>query len=366
MGLRCILRGQTRNSWCIGRARNIQHGHGTTRNWSTWNPDDFETQFLRNRFGEFAKELHKVRGLIHPCLMWQSRGDIEHGKNHQHLESEAPLQSILIGPDSPKQEEDLFMLYLTRALTDSVLTSSKNIRSEPGLTVSLAADAAKWNRSLREWRKTRCRSLHSDPVAVVITSGRRQIDFTQPFFQEWFENPETSEFRPLLLAPDSMTGSISAEYHLQSGNKALVTSDADHLASEEERTRKRCLRERRLEIVGSKLLNSPDAGPVHGFNAACAYLKKQGYQTTSIEAGLSTCGHLYRPGGRMVDYLFLSRYGGPSPSPSVVGKTFVSPGYLSRCGFRSCGGYNALSVDGSLWAFDILRLDEKAMETYQV
>ena len=163
-----------------------------------------------------------------------------------------------------------------------------------------------------------------------------------------------------------MTRNVCEQYHAQMGYKAIITSDSDLKnldATDRHETRRRCLEEKTLEIVGSKLLDASDAGPSHGLNAARSFLQRNQYQTTSIEAGLSTCGHLYGRGGSDVDYLFLSRFAGPSPSPSAIGKTFVSPAYLSRSGFRRCAGHK--SMDASLetfnaltdhfWAFDILR-----------
>ena len=90
------------------------------------------------------------------------------------------------------------MLFLTRALADSVITSSKNIRSEPGLTVSLTADAMKWNLNLQRWRATFRYQIHPDPVVVVITRGYREINFKQDFFEEWHRNPSTTLFRPIV------------------------------------------------------------------------------------------------------------------------------------------------------------------------
>lgn len=159
-----------------------------------------------------------------------------------------------------------------------------------------------------------------------------------------------------VVVAQGRSNNVADQYRRQTGIEPVFSNTHD---SPSERYRKKlrghCLDRKTLEIVESSELDDPLSGPVDGFNVARSFLNSFDYRTTSIEAGLSTCGHLYTgcEGGQEVDYLFLSRYGGIPPAEHTMGKQFVSPLYIKRH-FTKCGGYH-WKGDHSAWCFDVLK-----------
>ena len=120
-----------------------------------------------HRVGDiFGTDLTSVCGVIHVTAVWR--------------ESLKSFITIKINNTSLHSETDFFLLNLTRARADAIITSGKILREEPEVTHDLQGPVGV-PEALGSWRVERLGKT-SPPLSVVLTSGR-ELDFAHPLFQ---------------------------------------------------------------------------------------------------------------------------------------------------------------------------------------
>jgi hypothetical protein len=109
----------------------------------------------------------------------------------------ATLETIAIGPHSPKSATDFFLLNLARARADAIVTTGKILRDEPAVEHRLqGADGEP--AALAAWRRERL-GKREPPCSVVLTTGR-EIDLFHPLFR--------SAPRVIILTGESAAGAL--------------------------------------------------------------------------------------------------------------------------------------------------------------
>jgi riboflavin biosynthesis pyrimidine reductase len=176
------------------------------------------------------------------------------------------LQVLRIGQtETPRSEHDFFALSLCRARADAVLTSGENLRREPELSHALTGPHARALRALRE-------SAHkTEPLRCAILSRSGDLPLDHPVWED--------------------------------GTTKLVFTAPEHEAQVRFRLAQR-----------ARVVGLPDLHP----RRVIAWLKQEGAQTVSVEAGPRTLAQLYE-GPRVIDELILSRYGENHVPESVLG-----------------------------------------------
>ena len=162
--------------------------------------------------------------------------------------------TILIDETAPKSPYDRFVLHLSRARADAVVTSGKNLRAEPTLDHEVPEAFVRWRRE--RLKKT------APPVHVVLTSGQ-DLDPDHPIFST-------------------------------AGEHLVYTS------TRRERALGRALGERPIELLASAQPSLKDL---------LRRLRDRGLGTVLVETGPSTSRGLYED-PPLVDELVLSIYGG--------------------------------------------------------
>lgn len=82
---------------------------------------------------------------------------------------------IALGPAAPASETDRFVLGVTRARADLVLTSGANLRAEPGLLHRFSDDPGE-DGALQRWRRERLGRDRPPGLGVLSRSGRIPAD----------------------------------------------------------------------------------------------------------------------------------------------------------------------------------------------
>ncbi len=209
-----------------------------------------------------------------------------------------PLRVIRVGPESPKSAVDFFALNLARARAGAVVATGRILREEPELRYDLPGPGALPG-GLLDWR-LRVAGLAGPPRVVVLTSGR-ELDFSHPAFSSWA--------RPVIFTGEQAAARLSAPEG--------------------------------VEVVGH---------PEPSLAAAVGWLRGQGADGISIEAGPSTAMALYR--GQGVDELMLSIYEGPLASELVGGEFLTEAALEAR--FETLGGA-AVEEESGRWCFSLRR-----------
>jgi len=212
----------------------------------------------------FGGDLATDAGTIHTAAIW----DGPHGP-----------RVIAIGPHAPASQTDSFLLHLSRARADVILTTGKILRNEPTLAHDLGV-AAGFADALLDYRKRHVGKPKRARV-VVLTSG--DIDFTHRALHGWAE--------PWVFVP------------------ATARRELDERAS----------------MHGVKLVRFP----VLDLESALSALADDGATTISIEAGISTTSSRYANGWGF-DELVLSRYVEPSIDSRAIGSAFPERAELER------------------------------------
>jgi riboflavin biosynthesis pyrimidine reductase len=190
---------------------------------------------------------------------------------------------LAIGPHAPKSEADFFVLAATRARADALITSARNLRSEPDLRHDFPAP---WAEALGAYR-----SALGKPGRVVCAILTRDGELPR-------DHVSFEDGTPKLVITSRATAA------------RLGTSLAD-LA----------------EVVGVD-----DPGP----EAAIRVLAARGHALISLEAGPSTLAPLYAdPGRRHVDELLLSTFEAALSDPGGLGPALPSDAALVG-GLRLC------------------------------
>lgn len=211
---------------------------------------------------------------------------------------EGSLHAIEIGPKSPKSETDFFALNLARARADAIVVSGKILRCEPNLAYELGGFAAP---GLAAWRRERL-GKPKPPMLVVLTSGRA-LDLDHPALHGWA--------RPIIFTGAQVSPDL------------LRAADAQKLPVH--RSRAPSLRE------------------------ALEWLRANGAETISIEAGPSTVASLY-DAPLAVDELMLSRYLEPERSRALRGGVFFREATL-HAALRSTSDALRANEASGRWRF---------------
>ena len=228
----------------------------------------------------FGAPLRTRPALSQVTAVW-SPGD---GRNHV----------IEVDPRAPQSATDRFVLELTRARADAILTTGANLRAEPDLRFDLTGPGST---ALMRWRV----DVHElmPPIALILTSGR---DFDP-------EHPALKgPARVVLYVPRDAVDPI---------RKALTSF-------------------RWIKVQG---VDRTDA------REAIAWLRSErDVRSVSIEAGPSTSMPLLE---RDVDQLLLSRYTGDLDDELVAGE-FLDDATLEATFERAA----STSVDAGGWIFE--------------
>jgi hypothetical protein len=192
------------------------------------------------------------------------------------------LETIAIGPRSPRSATDFFLLNLARARADAIVTTGKILRDELEVEHVLQGEQGE-PAALAAWRAERL-GKREPPLSVVLTGGRG-IDFDHPLLHS----------APRAIVLTSVSGAAAL-----------------HLAA----------RRAGVEVV---------ARTTPGLADTIEYLRgERGCSTIAIEAGPSTTRELYVPGAAVVDELMLSIYEeGPLDADLRAGR-FLAEADLER------------------------------------
>jgi len=195
---------------------------------------------------------------VHVTAVWRP----EHGAS----------RTLRIRPRTPTSALDRLVLAWARARADAVLTSGRNLRAEPALSLALPGGEAG---PLGRWRRQTLARQAPAWVAVLTRSG--EVDLRHP-----------------VLAP---------------GRRRLLLTGAAAAAGLTKAARR----------AGVEILPRVRPGP----RDAVACLRRElGARTVLVELGPSTSRLLYRRPCR-VDELLLAEYRGPAPPPEVLGGAFL-------------------------------------------
>lgn len=196
-------------------------------------------------------ELPAPQGVVH--VVSAARG--EDGRFHV----------INIGPRAPKSETDFFVLQLSRARADAVLSSAQILRAEPELRLAFTGE-------LREsFDELRWRALGKNALVCAVLTRTGDLPRAHPWFSEPLE-------------------------------RLVFTGEERAKALQEELGT-------RAEVVG---LQEPSA------RTAIAALRARGLSAISVEAGPTAVAALYRD-EPSVDELWLSRVEVPDLPSDVLG-----------------------------------------------
>lgn len=234
----------------------------------------------------YGTDLSGAAGVIHATAVWRRPG--------------GGLVTLNINGDTPPSPHDRFVLNLTRARADAILTTGKVLREEPSVTPLLIGSDDEVA-PLLDWRRV-VLGKEEHPRALVLTSGR-SLDLDHPFFRSPI---------PAIV----FTGHDAAS--------AMMPAAL----------------ERSIEVVGH---TAPS------ITAAVAFLQKTGSGTVAIEAGPSTSLQMYRP-SMAVDELLLSEFLGPAIPRSVQGAPFLEPAAIEAA-FPGRSGPYAVEEPSGPWQF---------------
>jgi riboflavin biosynthesis pyrimidine reductase len=211
----------------------------------------------------YGEELATAPPVLQPMSVWSDAG--------------GRLFTLRIGPASPRSATDRFVLGLSRARADAIVTTGRILREEPDLRHDLG------DRDLAAWRAERT-GRPGPPVSVVLTR-REDLDFGHPLFA---------------------SGSASSP--------VMVVSS-------EENARALARRAPSVEVAGR---------PRTDLRTTIAWLRaERGFASLCIEAGPSTSLALYRP-PLAVDELLLSVYQERSLPKAARGAAFLDRADLDR------------------------------------
>ena len=242
-----------------------------------------------HRVGDiFGADLTSVCGVIHVTAVWR--------------ESPKSFITIKINNTSPHSETDFFLLNLTRARADAIITSGKILREEPGVTHDLQGPEGV-PEALGSWRAERLGKT-SPPLSVVLTSGR-ELDFAHPLF-----HAATS---PLVFTSEKAAAELAGRAHVAG-----------------------------VELVGRE---KPS------LREAIRYLRgERGLEDILVEAGPSTSRSLYDD-PVVVDELVLSVFLGGRLSEVARGAPFLDPQRMQKIFANPVSSFESLEESGR-WSFD--------------
>jgi riboflavin biosynthesis pyrimidine reductase len=202
-----------------------------------------------------------VRGVLHVAATWRA--------------PDRTLHVIKIGPDSPRSDNDWFVLRTARMRADALLTTGTILRDEPDVRHD------ERDETLLTWRRNRV-GRSGRPRSVVLTSGRG-LDLGHPLLR--------TAHRPLIVTSES--GAAALE------RAALMSEPPVELA----------------------------ARRAPGIRDTLGLLRERGCESILIEAGPTTAQALY-DAPVLVDELLLSVFEAPTLADELVGPALLAPDRL--------------------------------------
>ncbi len=230
----------------------------------------------------FGAPLRERPALGHVAAVWSP------DDRHRHV--------LRIEPRTPRSDTDRFVLGLSRARADAIVTTGAILRAEPTLRFDLQGPGAG---ALMRWRV----DVHElgPPTVLILTRGA--LDFDHPALK--------GPARVVLYVPDDRVDFVRRQ--LKSFRWITVCGDATPTL------------ERALDWLRRE--------------RACTSI--------SIEAGPSTASPLYEGDGA-VDELLLSRWTGPEPDPDLIAGDLPDDTTLHRTMER----VHTSPVDDDGWVFE--------------
>ena len=246
----------------------------------------------------YRSNVHEDVGLVHVTAIWKDEC--------------GGYRTLKLTPETPRSEYDRFVLNLSRARADAILTTGKILRTEPELSHDFLGPPA-LRRAFGDWRRLAL-AKENLPLSVILTSGHA-LNRHHPIF----EGPT----RPMVFT------STEGRSRLESWAATA-----------------------QVEVVG---VDQPSA------KEALAYLLEEwGAKTVSIEAGPSTALPLYRQGSTPpIEELLLSVYLGDRVAESVRGAPFLDAGALDQMFPYRSEPYAVREPSGP-WQFRRFTLREEA------
>lgn len=156
-------------------------------------------------------------GTVHVASIAVAPGELEH----------APRCLSVSHPRCPRSAGDAFLLGLVRAAADDVVTSSANLRAEPGLVVSLRAESLPdmgeitTPAFLRRWRAD---SKPRDEGVLAVLTHSGDVELNAALLREPLE---TRCFRPLLIVSRDNSGGLMKRVDDAGGGLEVVPVGVD-------------------------------------------------------------------------------------------------------------------------------------------
>jgi riboflavin biosynthesis pyrimidine reductase len=199
-------------------------------------------------------------GVLHVVSVWRAE--------------DGTARVLRIGPRTPRSRYDRFLLALSRARAEAIITTGRILREEPALTHGPIGPAP-LRVALTEWRRERL-GIAEPPWLLVLSSGR-DLDPAHPAFH--------GPTRPLLFVPDTAVAALRDRFSDTSVRVASVTTPSTRLAVD--------------------------------------HLRGLGAHRITIEAGPTSTRALYDP-PVAIDELWRATYLGPHPGREVIGEPFTT------------------------------------------
>jgi riboflavin biosynthesis pyrimidine reductase len=186
------------------------------------------------------------------------------------------LCPLRIGNGTPRSETDFFVLSLCRARADALLTSAENVRREPTLSHRLGG---RWAQALAAYRRDRLGKPETLDCAILTRSG--DLPSEHPL---WSDGTR----KTLLTSPERV-----------SALRARFAGRAD--------------------VVGLEASSSGSHPSKSPARSACAWLRANGAELVSVEAGPSTAAALYAEPPAIDELLLTVWEGAPTDADTLAG-----------------------------------------------
>jgi len=234
-------------------------------------------------------DVKKLLQILYPNFDFRTLSGLVHITSVQES-SQNPgfFETINIGPQSPKSENDFFILNAVRAAADITLHTSRTVRLETEMTANVQGP---FESALKQWRKE---MLHKGNARKVYLLTRADPPLDHPFF-----SPRDYEVH--ICYPKRFT-----DVNLR---KSLQEKQFNHI------------------FLHSFTCSSSHFG--RDFIEYVYQVEKPGMgnpKTITVEMGPTSSLQLYDPKNPLVDFIFLSIFRSSSYSPSFL--PFLSMDYL--------------------------------------
>jgi riboflavin biosynthesis pyrimidine reductase len=225
-------------------------------------PEDVRTPADVTTLGRalLGEDPARTQRVLHVVSVWRSDDGV--------------ARVLRIGPKTPKSRHDRFLLALSRARAEAIVTTGRILREEPALTHG-AIGPTLLREALTAWRHERL-GITEPPWLLVLSSGR-DLDPAHPAFH--------GPTRALLFVPDAAAAGLRDRFVDSRARIASVPTPSARLALD--------------------------------------HLRGLGANRITIEAGPTSTRALYDPPAAL-DELWRASYLGRRPEPAVIGEPFAS------------------------------------------